>query len=275
MKEIENSLEKDSMKEIEYNSETDSDNDSSDDIENDKLNEKLEIAKKEMISFKRGSRQNKYSYETKMFSSLIFFSSHLSYYLIGRIFALPCEKTMRNFTSPYLNLINDSLFDVNKIENILKILDIKFEEPIECNLGVDTAVFSPVLGSIIKEKLGFVGDQVENHVKYTSIFTFIVEPLDPNYSSFPVNVMVKNNGFADESIAERRKQIIEKLQNINMNFIFVSSDGDHFFDSDHEEAYNEYKTLVEEGSSIDDIETNVLEKHIKKNHGLCQIHYIF
>lgn len=200
-----------------------------------------------------------------MFSSLIFFSSHLSYYLIGRIFALPCEKTMRNFTSPYLNLINDSLFDVNKIENILKILDIKFEEPIECNLGVDAAVFSPVLGSIIKEKLGFVGDQVENHVKYTSIFTFIVEPLDPNYSSFPVNVMVKNNGFADESIAERRKQIIEKLQNINMNFIFVSSDGDHFFDSDHEEAYNEYKTLVEEGSSIDDIETNVLEKHIKKN----------
>lgn len=139
---------------------------------------------------------------------------------------------------------------------------------------MDAAVFTPVLGSEIKEKLDFINDAIENDMKYSSIFTFVVEPLDPNYPSFPVNVLIKSNGFADESIDIRRKEIIEKLHNLNMNFVFVSSDGDHFFDEDHYETFEEYKELIEQGASIDEIEEHVVEKHIKKKKpGRCLIHF--
>lgn len=95
-----------------------------------------------------------------MFTSLFFFSSNIAYFLIDRIFALLCDKTVPTFTLPFLNEINDSIFDINKIENILKILDINFEEPVECNLCVNTAMFTLVLGSEIKEKHDFIKEKL-------------------------------------------------------------------------------------------------------------------
>lgn len=87
---------------------------------------------------------------------------------------MPCEKTVDTFTSPMLKSINECLFDVNKIENILSVMNIHFDNVIECNLACDAAVFSPVTGVVVKEKLKFISDFINYDTIYTSIFTFMV-----------------------------------------------------------------------------------------------------
>lgn len=70
-----------------------------------------ENIKDEMILFERGHTGNRYSIETKKFALLLYYSSRYSFHLIRQLFCLPCERTIDKFIAPYLQDINESLFD--------------------------------------------------------------------------------------------------------------------------------------------------------------------
>lgn len=236
--------------------------DDEDDFEYDEDTEIFQNIKDEMILFKRGFKGNRYSPETKQFSLLLMYSSRYSYYLIRNLFALPCEKILDKFASPTLDLINESIFDLDKIYTMLEIQHIDFKDIEQCNISVDAAVFSPVIGSIIKKKYEFLKDKLDDNKIYSSIFTFIIEPLNTNLHSFPVHVIIKEDGFADEQIGFIRNEIIKKLTIKNMNFGFMSSDGDKYFDHDHEAAFKKYEALLESGAKFDEL-VSVVGESIK------------
>ena len=214
-------------------------------------NELLENIKDEMILFPKGFPGNRYSIETKKFASLLYYSSRYSLYLMRQLFALPCERTIEKFTESFIQDINKSLFDIKKMDQLLTYQNIKFNKVEDCTIGVDAAVFNPISGRELKKKHTFLNGIVDDDTMYSSIFVFEILPLNPNLHSFPVNVMIKETGFADDTISLRRNEIIQKLQTKNMNFIFSSSDGDKHFDAEHEDAFHEYEPLLENGVPFD------------------------
>lgn len=120
-------------------------------------------------------------------------------------------REIHTFTKPYLDEIKEYIFDKTKIEHLLRIQNIDFSCPIDCNLGVDAASFSPISGEDIIIKWGFLEDKIDRNEKYSSIFVFYVEPVSTNCHSFPVHVIVKNDGFADDFILQTRAELIERL----------------------------------------------------------------
>ena len=88
----------------------------------------------------------------------------------------------------------------------------------------------------------------------------MIEPLKPRLHSFPVHVVLKEDGFADNEITDRRKDIIKRLKEKNMIFQFTSSDGDKHFNEDHEKVFKEYERMMEEGASFKDL-VSVVGKH--------------
>lgn len=51
-------------------------------------------------------------------------------------------------------------------------------------------------------------------------------------NSFPIHVMIMKDGFADETILNKRKELVDKLRLYKLNCIFKSTDGDHCFDNE-------------------------------------------
>lgn len=84
-----------------------------------------------------------------------------------------------------------------------------------------------------------------------------------DYQSFPIHVVIKNDGFANNFIYETRNDLIERLNQFHIQCFFTSTDGDKFFNDEHESAFNEYKQLLESGSSFEDY-ISILKKHISR-----------
>lgn len=206
-----------------------------------------------MTILKKGFKGNRYSVKVKKYESLIYSSSKFSYYLARHILSLPCDKTFEKFNKPLIEGINCSLFDSNKISDLLQIQKIKFKDTIDCNIAVDAAVFTPINDSKIIKRFSFLKNSNNEKCSYSSIFTFYMDPLDIGMNSFPIHVMIMKNGFADEIILNKRKELIEKLRLYNLNCIFKTTDGDHCFDDDHVSAFEEYRKLLESGASFDEI----------------------
>lgn len=65
------------------------------------------------------------------------------------------KKQLKDFNKPLIEGINYSLFNLNKIGEILKLQKIKFNKPVDCNIAVDAAVFNPINGSKIIKRFDF------------------------------------------------------------------------------------------------------------------------
>lgn len=237
-----------------------------DDDEEELINDDQNQFKKiryEMIHFKKGYKGNRYSPETYKFAFLLFHHSKVSYDLIRQVFCLPCEKSVRLYFDSFIKKIDESIFDSEKIEDLIEVQNVPNELPFDCNCAIDAAVFKPILGSEVKKIFPFIKD-IEEGELYSSIFTYYIEPISPYIRPFSVHLEIKKNGFADEKIELCKKDIIEKLKENNINCIFVSSDGDKFYDDMHEKAYHEYKHLIEEGKPFAEI-ADVVKSHSPDN----------
>lgn len=226
--------------------------------------EALEKVKNEAVNLTKGFKGNRYSIEMKKFSTMLYFSSKFSYNLIRNLFCFPCDKTVRKFSKPFLNEINCCLFNKEMIGKLLEIQNIHYEAPTQCTIGVDAAVFSAMKGVDIIKKFEFLKGIVDEQKIYNSIFTFYIEPLEAKLRSFPIHIVLKEDGFADSSIDEVRNALIEIVNNFNMKIVFKSTDGDRFFNEDHEHAFSLYSDILESGGSIDDI-IEVVKKFITEN----------
>lgn len=227
-------------------------------------NMRIQLVKKEMYELTTGDKTNRYSSDMKLISILLYNSGKVSFNIFRQIFCLPCERQIQDYEKPFLDIINYSLFDVSQMQTLLKIYNVHFDDMIDCNIAVDAAVFNSVKGSKIKETYSFLADILEDDIEYNSIFTYLIEPFDPGIRSFPIHVELKSNGFADEKIDGIRTCLIDDLFQCNINCMFTSTDGDKYFDDIHENAFNEYKHLVETGKSFDEI-IQVVRNHDHTN----------
>lgn len=48
-------------------------------------------------------------------------------------------------------------------------------------------------------------------MNYLSIFKYYVESIDPNLGQFPVQVIIKLDGFADDKIGNCQEELIDML----------------------------------------------------------------
>lgn len=103
------------------------------------------------------------------------------------------------------------------------------------------------------KKWPFLSNKIDRNIQYSSIFVFYLELILADYQSFPIHVVIKNDGFANNFIYETRNDLIERLNQFHIQCFFTSTDGDKFFNDEHESAFNEYKQLLESGSSFEDI----------------------
>ena len=71
--------------------------------------------------------------------------------------------------------------------------------------------------------------------------------------------MIKEDGFANEFIIKKRNEIVEKLKQFNIICRFTSSDGDKYYNIEHEIAFSKYQDKLENGASMDEIEQIVID----------------
>ena len=90
-----------------------------------------------------------------------------------------------------------------------------------------------------------------------------MEPVLADYQSFHIHIVIKNYGFANNFTYETRNDLIERLKQFHIQCFFTSTDEDKFFKDEHESAFNEYKQLLESGSSFENI-ISILKKHISR-----------
>lgn len=53
-------------------------------------------------------------------------------------------------------------------------------------------------------------------MNYLSIFTYYLESIDPNLGQFPVHVIIKLDGFADDKIGNCQDELIDLLYKYNI-----------------------------------------------------------
>lgn len=91
------------------------------------------------------------------------------------------------------------------------------------------------------KKWPFLSNKIDRNIQYSSIFVFYLELILADYQSFPIHVVIKNDGFANNFIYETRNDLIERLKQFHIQCFLISTDGDKFFNDEHESAFNEYK----------------------------------
>ena len=228
-------------------------------IEIDEIQIRLSKVKDQMVNLKSGDKLNRYLNDTKKISLLLYNSSKVSYSILRQIFCLPCEKTVEDFNEPFEKIIKTSLFNLKNVKDLLEIQDIHFDKVIDVNLAVDAATFESLRGNEIIKHFDFLKGVISENKFYNSIFTFYVEPIEPHLKSFPVHVYIKEDGFADDTIGFIQSYLVSKLKDFNINCLFTSSDGDHFYDNFHNAVFDEYKTVLENGGTFQSIIEKVKE----------------
>lgn len=206
----------------------------------------------EMTTLDIGFRGNRYTNKLKDFALLLLYSSRVSFNIISQVFALPCERTLITYSNPIVDDINKSIFDIDCLEKVLEIQNCKPLKSIDCNCAIDAAVFNPIKGSSIKKNFPFLQD-IEDDDLYNSIITYYIEPIEPHLPCFPIHVEIQQNGFFNEMIDSIKSEIIKRLQKLNIECIFSSTDGDKYYDPLHDAVFSEYKDLLERGEPFENI----------------------
>lgn len=94
---------------------------------------------------------------------------------------------------------------------------------------MDAAIFIPTSGEKLLEKFKYLSNKIGPNKIYSSIFCYVIEPLDANHKSFPIHIHLMEDGFANDMIKHILNSLIQKLKDFNIICPFTSTNGDRFF----------------------------------------------
>ena len=75
---------------------------------------------------------------------------------------------------------------------------------------------------------------------YNNAFTFNLQPFEKEYDCFPVHVLPKSDGSADEGIRKMLTKIVNILKVNYINVIFIASDGDTGYNIYHKISFDKW-----------------------------------
>lgn len=173
-----------------------------------------------MLQENYGKHPNARQYSEEMFQHILEMLNNIvrkfqticknPYLAFRNAFDLPCESTLNNHFS---DIINEEKENITNIENIPKIIydyckSNNINEKFDAILGIDAYSFDRYL---IDQK------------KYT--FYFYIQPINPQYSCFPIHLFPNNDGKASQIIINLSFEIITTLNGLGIDIIYISTDG--------------------------------------------------
>lgn len=171
--------------------------------------------------------------------------------LLHTLFGFPCTRTCTNIKNRYKEMhgIDETIFD-GSCESIIKLLNMFWDsEDRKCVISVDAAAVNAKLTvhkdgrieglldelTIEKELVeSITKDPDEFHKFYDKhrdeiikyYFVFYACSLDENAKSFPIALKKKTNGSADINITADLEELVFRCQDLGLEVMGISFDGD-------------------------------------------------
>ena len=164
--------------------------------------------------------KRRYTMLTKIFAYCLFIKSKDAYNFIRLVNALPCERVLRDTFGNNINMIEEQLTDLSRINEIITSHeDIIEPQKIDVVLSVDA--FSTTV--LMKDNKNDTKNDNKN------MFIYMLIPLNTNYKPIIVHLHNSPTGAANETVSEKLDQIYESLKFSKFNIKYCSCDGDAFY----------------------------------------------
>lgn len=168
----------------------------------------LEIVKNSKINM----YCRRYSQAFKDICFMLYINSNITYKLLRKFIPLPNPDNLRKEYKTMIKSKEDNLLNERQIKYLLEELKGEMSKdenkPIIATISFDAATIDP-------ENQGSNG-----------LFVFNYQPLQGDLPTKVVNLVLKDNGKADDEILQRVKEIAEAGKEVNIIFRFVASDSD-------------------------------------------------
>lgn len=96
-------------------------------------------------------------------------------------------------------------------------------------------------------------------IKY--LFNVMMLPINPNYPKLTLRIITSSTGMMNQNVFNEITSIIEELSTYNVNTLFVSSDGDRFFDTHHRHLFDLYYPFINEYGSFAELASTISNNH--------------
>lgn len=210
---------------------------------NDFLNETLKLEDTD----KNGRR---YSDMYIAISSIAYIFGPKCYSFLRNYFPLPHETNIRKHISPEIIKYTNSLIDFDGINMMLE--EFTSGEKMNATLAVDAATFKNVKGETILKK--FPQLKTINPEKiYDTLFVYYIQPINVDVKPFPVHIELTENGSATQTTLDCIDRIISRLKEKNITIDFIATDGDHKYDSFHDNFFEIIFSMHKGGSTFSQI----------------------
>lgn len=151
-----------------------------------------------------------------------------------------------------LNLISNCVFSIDNIYELISTYN--FGGCRAC-LAIDAASFQKVKGETLIKRMPFLpkSANIDPSKVYSNVFVFLLQPLSKAYQTIPIHIQIHENGNASLFIIRIIKDIISYLNMYNIIIDFVATDGDRFYDFEHQLFFNDYIEKVYNFRIFEDI----------------------
>ena len=231
-----------------------------------------EIIKDVIQNSNKKPQSRKYTDKFKIFCTIAYMFGAKCYNFIRKRIPLCSVSYLKKLSSPIVNDIMKSLF---QIDQIFKIIENFKLNGLRGSLAVDAASFQKISGKDLLKKLDLLQPlnlNIDENATYTNVFVFLLQPFSQAQRTIPVQVIINQNGNANISIIETIINIIQFLSMFNISIDFVCTDGDHFYDLEHRLFFNDYIRRVYEFENFDFIYSQyVLKKVLLPNSDILHI----
>lgn len=213
-----------------------------------------EIIRDVFANYKKAPKSRKYDDKFIVFCLISCLFGRKCYNFMRRRLPLVSVSYLKQLSSPTIKSIIKSLFNINQISYFIELYkSINFH----VTLSVDAASFQKIAGEDLLKKFPILNEvpglNICKETIYSNIFVFLLQPFSNMERTIPIHIYINENGNGNIAIIKCIKEIVSQLKLFNIGIDFISTDGDHFYDLEHNLFFDEYVTRVYDFHSFGNI----------------------
>lgn len=192
---------------------------------------------RELVSLQSNQGRHQYSPFLLQFAQLLVLSSRKTYRLIRQCLPLPSESCLKTHYAGTMKDIRNMIMNKDLLDrHIAKIASTipDNKKPCFVTLGIDAFAFKTFYKEVT------FGANQRSDKEYSNAFLFVSIPLDATLRPQVLYIKKQQNGNFNASVMAQSQFIVEKCQMYGIKPVFLSTDGDRFLQSMHDDFFKRH-----------------------------------
>ena len=188
----------------------------------------------ELVSLQSNQGRHQYSPFLLQFAQLLVLSSRKTYRLIRQCLPLPSESCLKTHYAGAMKDIRNMIMNKDLLDrHIAKIASTIPDDKKPCfvTLGIDAFAFKTFYKEVT------FGANQRSDKEYSNAFLFVSIPLAATLRPQVLYIKRQQNGNFNASVMAQSQLIVDKCQIYGIKPVFLSTDGDRFLQTMHDEFF--------------------------------------